>query len=1061
MKKFSLLFFALILSVGTIVAQRTITGSVVDNTGEALIGANILAKGTTSGTITDIDGTFSLDVPDGSTALVISFTGYETQEFDITSTSVVDVVLSEGELLDEVVVTGLGIKREKKALGYGVTTLGAESVANRAETDVARILRGKATGVNITQTSGMAGSGTNIIIRGYSSISGNNQPLFVVDGVPFNTDTNNDDGFNAGGATASSRFLDLDPNNIAEISILKGLSATVLYGEAGRNGVVLVTTKTGSTSAGNQSGTEISFSQSISFTEVANLPSYQNTYGNGFSGNFGWFFSNWGPSFDVRGSNGVAEDGTIEHPYDQEQYNGDFPEFIGQRYSYEAYESVENFFDRGATYNTSVGIEKSYGNASIAANYSYLDDGGFTPALEDGSPSNRYSKHNLSLGASANLDNGLNIRGSFNYITSDRITPPAARSTGSGANAGNTSLFGDVLYTPRSIDLLNLPYESPIDGSMVYYRRGAAIDNPLWTLNNASQAEQINRFTGNIQLGYELTENLSLSYRIGVDQYDQANDYRVNKGASQIPQGLFVSSQRKNAITDQVANLLYDFQLNDDISIDGIVGVNLRRESNDFLIDRSAEQFVFDLFTHQNFIQNTTASFVTLENTIGAYGTATFGYKNFFYVGVQARNDWTSTLEPENRSVFYPSASVSFIPSEAFDFGGSAVNYLKVRLGYGTSAGYPDPYQTQTVLNTNTRVFVAPDGTVVNSNGISNQLGNPGLQAEKITELELGVEAKFLDNRIGIDLSIYNKSSDDLIIPLALDPATGFTTTTVNAASLTNKGVELGLTITPFRGKFNWDATINYTRNRNIVDEIAPGVDQVLVDGGGFTNLGNFAIPGEPFGVIQGSAYEKNDNGDFLVNSIGEYVSTQDIQIIGDPNINYTATLINTFSWNNLALNVQIDYRDGGDIFSGTTATLLARGNTIDTDFNRFLPVVLPGVLASDGSTPNNIQVYAGDAFFSGYFGANEGSIFDGTNIRLREVSLSYAVPTSLLEGTPFGALSVRVFGENLWFRSPNFPDGVNFDPEVLSLGVGNGQGFDFLTGPTAKKYGVALNVTF
>ncbi len=1060
MKKYSLLFFALILSVGTMMAQRTVTGSIVDNTGEALIGANVLAKGTTVGTITDIDGTFSLDVPEGSNTLVISFTGYETQEFDITSTSVVDVVLSEGELLDEVVVTGLGIKREKKALGYGVTTLGSDAVANRAEADVARILRGKATGVNITQTSGMAGSGTNIIIRGYSSISGNNQPLFVVDGVPFNTDTNNDDNFVAGGATASSRFLDLDPNNIAEISILKGLSATVLYGEAGRNGVVLVTTKSGSAGANaDETGTEISFSQSISFTEVANLPSYQNTYGNGFSGNFGWFFSNWGPSFDVRGSNGIAEDGTIQHPYDQEQYNDDFPEFIGQRYQYRAYESVEGFFDRGTTYNTSVGIEKNYGNASVAANYSYLSDGGFTPKLDNGDASNTYSKHNLGLGASTTLDNGLRLRGSFNYLTSDRTTPPAATAFGSGSGGGQTSLFSDVLYTPRSIDLLNLPYESPIDGSMVYYRRGSAIDNPLWTLNNTRQLEGIDRFFGNISLGYDLTDNLSLQYRIGVDQYTQANEYQVNKGASQIPDGFYISSQRTNAITDQVANLLYNFQLTDDISIDGILGANLRRESNNFGFQRSTQQFVFDLFTHQNFITQTSASSETIENNIGAYLTGTLGYKNFLYLGVQMRNDWTSTLEPENRSVFYPSASVSFIPSEALDFGGSVVNYLKVRLGYGTSAGYPSPYQTQTILSTNTRSFIAGDGTIVNTNSLSNQLGNPALQAEKITELELGVEAKFLDNRIGVDLSLYNKSSDDLIIPLSLDPSTGFTTTTVNAASLTNKGIELGLTVTPLRGKFNWDATLNFTKNVNTVDAIAPGVDQVTI--AGFTNLGNFAIPGEPYGVFQGFAYEKNDNGDFLVNSLGEYISTQDIETIGDPNPNYTATVINTLSWNNLALNVQLDYRDGGDIYSTTTATMLARGNTIDTDFNRFLPVVLPGVLASDGTTPNNIQVYAGDAFFSGYFGADEGSVFDGTTLRLREVSLSYALPTALLEGTPFGNLSFRVFGENLWYRAYNFPEGVNFDPEVLSLGVGNGQGFDFLTGPTAKKYGVALNVTF
>jgi len=277
MKRFTLLLFALVLSVGSIMAQRTVSGVIIDDSGEALIGANVLVKGTTVGTVTDIDGSYSIDVPDGSNTLVVSSVGYATQEYDVTGLSSLDITLETGELLSEVVVTGLGIKKEKKALGYGVSTLGDEALTARQETDVARILRGKATGVDITQTSGMAGTGTNVIIRGYSSITGTNQPLFVVDGVPFNTDTNSAANGQGGNATASSRFLDLDPNNIAEISILKGLSATVLYGEAGRNGVVLVTTKTGDVGAEADKGLEVSVTQSLSQTEVANIPDYQNT----------------------------------------------------------------------------------------------------------------------------------------------------------------------------------------------------------------------------------------------------------------------------------------------------------------------------------------------------------------------------------------------------------------------------------------------------------------------------------------------------------------------------------------------------------------------------------------------------------------------------------------------------------------------------------------------------------------------------------------------------------------------------------------------------------------
>ena len=1110
MKKCSLILVMFFFAVGFTMAQRTVTGVIIDDLGDALIGANIVVKGTTIGTVTDIEGKYSLNVPAGNDVLVFSYTGYSTQEITLGESNVLDMTMTEGVELSQVVVTGLGIKKEKKALGYGVSTVGTEQIANRAESDVARILRGKATGVNITTTSGLAGSGTNIVIRGYSSISGSNQPLFVVDGVPFNTSTTSDrGGFTTGSATASSRFLDLDPNSIAEISILKGLSATVLYGEAGRNGVVLVTTKNGSISPDLDKKTEVSVSQSIGFTQVANLPDYQDSFGNGFNANFGWFFSNWGPSFDVAGSNAIADDGTIDHPYSQEQYADAFPSVQGLRYNYEPHESVENFFGTGVIKNTSVAIKKTISkNAAISASYAYLDDQGFTPDLTntlptdadldaegrfayqpDGGSSNFLRKHNLGLGAQLNLDNGLKINSTFNFVTSDRRTPPAASGSGSGVQAGNNagaaSLFSDVLYTPRSIDLLNLPFQSPIDGSQVYYRRGAAITNPLWTLNNIWETENVDRFFGTINLSYDITSKLKAQYRIGIDQYTQKNKYNVNRGGAQLPGGLLVTSDRSNNITDQVANLLYNDRFNDDFSFDALLGVNFRRETNDFVIGTSRDQFIFNLFRASNFADFTNESFILKENTIGAYGTATVGFRDYLYLGLQARNDWSSTLEEANRSVFYPSVNVSFIPSEVFNLNKNVVDYLKIRLGYGTSAGYPDPYVTRDVLSSQTNQFIPRTGGAVNINSISNNLGNPNLQAEKVREFEFGVEANMLKNRLRVDLSLYDKDSDDLILAANLDPSTGATGTTINAASVSNRGIELGLTISPFnRGGFSWDFTTNFTKNTNLVEGLADGQAEEGISG--FTNLGNFAIaPVEddgnvptdvqrfgtkkgntyflPYGAIKGTAYEKDPEGNLIVNSLGEYIESAGTEIIGDPNANFTADFINTFSYKGFALNVQFSYRDGGDIYSGTTATLLARGNTTDTDFDRFFPVVLPGVIENADGTfeKNTIQTYAGDAFFSGFFGASEGSIFDGTNIRLRELSLSYAVPSKFLGKTPFGNLSFRIFGENLWFRSVNFPDGVNFDPEVLSLGVGNGQGFDFLTGPTAKKFGFSVNATF
>jgi TonB-dependent SusC/RagA subfamily outer membrane receptor len=545
MKRISLVLSLLFFACSIAVAQRTVTGTVSDDSGETLIGASVLVKGTTSGTVTDIDGQFSLNIPANAEMLVVSYTGFATTEVALTAASVMEITMAESaSQLNEVVVTALGIRKEKKALGYSVATIGSGEVENRVESDVGRILRGKAAGVEITQTSGVAGSGTNIIIRGYSSISGSNQPLFVVDGVPFNTATNTDRGFATGGATASSRFLDLDPNNIAEINVLKGLSATVLYGEQGANGVILVTTKNGQGGAAAKKGFEISVTQGVARTEIANLPDYQNSFGNGFSGNFGWFFSNWGPSFDVRGSNGVDENGQVDHPLDQDRYNAAFPEFAGARYDYKPYDNVTDFFEAGAVYNTSVNIDKNFGNGiSFNANYSYLEDQGFVPQ-------NTFGKHNAGIGGKVDLANGLKIQTSLNIVSSARVSPPA--SVGFGSNPSGASVFANVLYTPRSIDLVGLPFQNPIDGSQVYYRRGSAIQNPLWGLNNMYDREEVNRYFGNVSASYEITDWLTASYKIGVDTYTQNSRREINKGGAQVPDGQMLTNLRTNTIIDQV-----------------------------------------------------------------------------------------------------------------------------------------------------------------------------------------------------------------------------------------------------------------------------------------------------------------------------------------------------------------------------------------------------------------------------------------------------------------------------------------------------------------------------
>lgn len=1077
MKKLSLLLFASMCFVGTMLAQRTISGTLTDQSGDPLIGANVIAKGTTTGTITDFDGTYSLVVPDGSTTLIFSYAGFTTQEIAIGTQTVINAVLSEGLELDEIVVTGLGIKKEKKALGYAVTTIGSSDVQLKPEADIGRILRGKVPGVNITSTSGLAGSGTNVIIRGYSSITGSNQPLFVVDGIPFNSDTNSDRGFDAGGATASSRFLDLDPNQIKEISILKGLSATVLYGEAGRNGVILVTTKNGDIDESDKKF-EVSVSQSVFATQVGGVPETQRSYGNGFQNDASNAFSNWGAPFAATqyfkdningitngGSYGLAEDGTIKHPYSIASFRGSFPELVGARIPWEWHDNLNGFFGTGIVNQSSLNITNRLGaNSAVNFSYSYLADEGFIP-------NNNLDKHNIGAGWNTKLANGLQIQTNMNIMFYDRNTPPAGISFNS--NPVGASLFSNVLYSPVSHAVFTedaWPHLDPSDGfSSVYYRSGNDIQHPKWTSENTNDNEKMRRFWAATNLRYDLGKNLFLTYRLGVDSYSQKQRYSINKGGRQIPDGLLTTSERLNFITDQVANINYDYYVTDDINLSGILGINLRKETFERVSANSSQQFIYGLQTHNNFVNHVASSYTQVENTIGVYGTLTAGYKNFLYLTGSARNDWTSTLEKENRSVLYPSASLAFIPTDLVPSltNGGYLNYLKLRVGYGTSAGYPNPYQTRNVLGSSTNVFVTNSGGIINTNTISDQFGNSDLKPEIITELEVGVEARFLQNKVGLDLSLYDKSSSDLIISLELDPSTGYTNSTINSASMENKGIEIGLNINPISTKyFGWNFTTNFTKNVSKVISIADGIDQVGI--AGYSDLGNVARPGEPYGLMIGYGIRRSPDGSPIIGGGGTYVGDPTPKVIGDPNADFMLNFINSFNIMGVTLRAQVDYTQGGDIWSSTVSTLTGRGIAGETDFDRFVPVIVKGVnevVGADGSisyVPNKTQISSTNHYWehTGVF-YDENKVLDGTTIRLREVSASYTLPKKMLAKLPFGSMSLTFSGQNLWYNAINMPPSLKFDPEVMSLGVGNGQGFEYMTGPTSKKFGGTLNFTF
>ncbi|KAB7531606.1 SusC/RagA family TonB-linked outer membrane protein [Flagellimonas olearia] len=1060
--------------------DKTITGTVTDADGLPLPGVNIVVEGTTNGTQTDFDGNYSISASQGQT-LLFTYIGQRATSRVVGAGSVVNVQMEEDtQALEEVIVTALGIKREKQALGYAVAEVSSEQLEEKAEGDLGRVLMGKASGVNITQQSGLSGSGTNIIIRGFNSFSQSNQPLFIVDGVPFNGDTNpsgrqgsRNDFIN--GNNGSSRFLDLDPNSIESVNVLKGLAASTLYGSLGRNGVILITTKAGSGGEGAKK-TEITVTSSMFFNEIASTPKYQNEYGNGFDQAFGWFFSNWGPSFRREGLSGWGNssafdaNGTLAHPYSTstDAIQAAFPEYQGARYVWKPYKSFENFFKTGTVTNTSINVAgaSSDGKISYNVNYGYLKDQGFTPG-------NSLNRNNFGVGGRAVLSNKFTVSGTLNYARTKFISPPVALSLGNGATGSGSSVFGDLYFTPRSVDVLGLPYQDPITGGSVYYRQNNSIQHPLWTVNNSGTQQQTNRVFGNMAIQYDLSENLNLSYRVGIDNYSENNVNYQNKGGVnsnsndiRLQSGVYETWNNTNTIWDHNLAFNGDFDLTETVGSTFNLGFNGRREVFNQTGVSSDGQQVFGVLRHFNFLNNNEIQQTSERNVIGLYGQVEFDYDNFVFVTLAGRNDWVSNLDKANRSLFYPSASLSFVPTTAFDgLKSDVLNYLKIRAGYGTSAGFPDQnsdsYPVASRLVLDTQDFQDNTGRNIVTNTTPLNLGNPELKPEQVSEIELGVESRWWDGRVTLDASIYQRTTTDLIVTQPLDPSSGYYRTTTNVGEIKGEGVELDLGLNLIRSDsdgFNWNSNVNFSATETTVEDL--GADTDLIVYSGYSNLGNAAIEGEPLGVIYSSRVLRDDDGNLVVNSAGDYVFDSQDGIIGDPNPDFTVNFNNQFSYKNFNFGFQFNWTQGGDIYSGTIATLLGRG-LIEETVDRENTFILPGVQQSDGRV-NDVQINNSDYYFTNVlFGPSELQVYDATLLRLQEVSLGYSVPKKFLDKTPFGSLSFTVSGFNLWYDAINTPDGANFDPNTSGTGVGNGFGFDFLNGPSSRRYGFSVKATF
>jgi len=1079
MKSLFRLLVVFLLTAQMSFAQKTVTGVVSDSDGLPLPGATIIVQGTTTGVTTDFDGNFSINVSEGQ-SLEFSFVGYETAVVSVGAGNVINVTLSLGTQLEEVIVTSLGITREKRALGYAVSEVDNSQIESRASGDVARVLSGKASGVQVTNQGGISGSGTSVVIRGLSTFSSSNQPLFVVDGVPFASDTNSMGSFTSGN-NGSSRFLDLDPNNIESVNVLKGLAAATLYGSEGRNGVILITTKSGTTASGAKAlKNEVTVNTSYFVNELAMKPDFQMEYGNGFNQNFGWFFSNWGPSFRAEGPAGWAKQSAINgtqsgqpgfliHPYvnnlNSRFLARDLLPLIGlsmdSLWEWKPYDSVGDLFQPGSILNTNINFRgnSNDGKVQYNVNYGNLDDQGFTPG-------NTLRRNNISFGGRAVLSNGFTVNGTINYSFTDFKTPPIAAAYSSGSS--DSSLYGNVFYTPRSVGVAQLPYAHPITGASIYYRSSNGIQHPLWTVNNTGDAQATHRLYGGATVQYDINDNLNLQYRYGYDVYSEDNTSYQNRGgvdgSLESQSGFYEKWNNTATIFNHQVTINGDFELDSDWGMTFNAGATSNAREYDRNGVRSTGQNVFNVIRHYNFNQQEEIEFYSRRNVLGVFAQTALDYQDYLYFTLAARTDWVSNLSEENRSITYPSASISFVPSSVLDFGNLPIDFLKVRASYGTSATYPGGYPIASVLNLDTKDFRV-DGVDVITNTSGSSLGNTGLKPELLGELEFGVEANLFDNRISAEISYFNRTTTDLIITQPLDPSTGYTSTSTNIGEISATGWEVDLNVDWVRGdKFNWNTAINYTTNQAIVEDLGQNTDQIVY--AGFSTLGNAAIPGLPLTSMIGTSVLRNADGAPLVDASGNYGTNNDTNyktnkyaLIGDANPDFIANISNTISYGNLSFNFLFNATIGGDMQSSFIMTLLGRGITTDT-VDRELPYILPGVLA-DGS-PNNKQIDNATTYFGNLIlGADELRVWDASVLRLSEVSLTYDLPSKWLESTPFGAVSIAAQGFNLWYDAYNTPEGTNYDPNIAGLGVGNGSGFEYFNGVSARRYGVSLKFTF
>lgn len=1062
--------------------ERAVTGKVTAlEDGSPIPGVNVFLQGTTTGTVTDFDGNYRLNVPSGGGILEFRFIGFRTVNEEIGSRSVIDVALaSETTQLTEIVVTAVGIEREARALGYSVENVEGDKLQQVSEPDALRALQGKIPGVNIQGSSGAPGSATRITIRGNSSLLGENQPLFVVDGIPFNNDEYRTQLGLASGGAYSSRIADLDPNNIESMTVLKGAAAAALYGTRAANGVVLITTKTGNPKA-SKKGLEMTFNSSFAVEQIAKLPNFQNTYGTGTNFAYQQANGSWGSPFP--GTRPYQTNDSILHWFSGRP---GMEAFDGVNVPYRAYpDNVEKLFENGYIFENSLTATAGTEKSVLSVTATNMNNDGYVPNTS-------FDRTNISAGGNSQLANGFYIGANLSYI---RTRQKGVQSGIGAAGSNNESAFARALYLGRNWDVHGQPYQNPVDlGSEFMVARGQA-DNPLWSYENAGFTVNVDRVIASANLGYDITDWLNASYKIGFNSYSQRTKEWVRPGSTGAT-GLGRVTTDDINFEELESNFLITVtrDFNDDFSFRGIVGHNINQRTRTRQSLQGTQYVVFDideLFNTNNIVpNNNVANGFFQRRIVGVFADLNFGYKNWAFLTLTGRNDWSSTLPKGNNSFFYPAITGSVVLTDALNITSSGLSFLKLRAGWSEVGNDTDPYQLQAVylinsfLITNPRPtaelpFTPSGGVTAPGASLSGIARDPNLKPERTREIEFGLESSFVEGRIKLDATVYRREARDQIAGVSVPEESGYIQLFTNFGVVSNEGIELGLGLTPLQTQsgFNWNIYGTFTHNKNVVEELTEGVEEIQIEPGSSFANGVIPVmqPGNEYGLLKGSVDDRDDEGNVLIDPAnGQMIRSLETAIIGNPNPDFLVGITNTFTFKGFTLNAVFDWKQGGDLYSNTVNSMMARG-VLAFQADRETMVILPGVYGDPNThepirgdngekIPNQTMIEVNSLYFGETFGANsanEWAVFDATVFRLREVSLAYNFPESLIERSPFGRIMLSVTGRNLWYNAPNFPEDTNFDPEVNQFGASNKQGIEWSATPSVRRIAFNLSLTF